>query len=119
MEKIIFDPKKALKDQGRPILTNRLEGRPPWVDVWKNWWGGATIGRPTLSAALEAKKILDKVRFLVNQNSEEVLMELNKFADAIIDFVGMHPLFRHVPPTSPFSIIQTFFLSCAALIAAT
>ena len=67
MEKIIFDPKKAPKDTDRPILTNRLESRPPWVDVWKNWYGGATIGKPNLSAALEAKKTLDKVRFLVQQ----------------------------------------------------
>ena len=30
----------------------------------------------------------------------------------------MHPLFRQVPPILFFSIMQTFFLSCAALIAA-
>ena len=78
MEKYLFNPLRAPSDEGRPILINRLEGRPPWVDVWKNWWGGATIGRPHLGAALEAKKTLNRARYLSKKCKEhDSLIELN------------------------------------------
>lgn len=77
----LFNPQLA--DRGRldrPVLTNRIDGRPAWKDVYSNWWAGATIASPHIKAALAADKSLRRIRVLLDgmeRGSGEAIYQLN------------------------------------------
>lgn len=65
-EHLYFDPELADKSRlNRPVLTNRIDGRPAWVDVYPEWWAGATIASPNIKGALVADKMLRRIRLLL------------------------------------------------------
>lgn len=78
----LFDPRLADQSRiDRPVLTNVVEGRPSWRDVYPQWWAGATIASPHIPAALEAHKTLRKLRSLVERlrnGNDEAAYELNE-----------------------------------------
>ena len=74
MEKYLFNPLRAPSDEGRPILINRLEGRPPWVDGmgWRN------NRKTSLRSSFRSKKTLNRARYLSKKCKEpDSLIELN------------------------------------------